>query len=380
MVPFEFQLRTRVIFGEGALGRLGAVANELGFRRTLLVADRGLVEVGHAERATDLLKEAGVEVVAFHDFARNPSTTDVEVGRTVAAAQNVDSIIGLGGGSSMDCAKGINFVVSNGGRMQDYWGYGKVAKPLLPMIGIPTTAGTGSEAQSYALISDAQTKSKMACGDPKAAFRVAILDPCLLISQPPSVRAAAGYDAISHAVETYVTTERTAFSECFSRESWRLLERSYERVLARPNDLNALGAMQLGAHFAGAAIEASMLGATHACANPLTTRYGTIHGVAIALLLSHVVRWNGTVAGRRYGELLTLAVRNSGNLEPAEGLAKRLEQLAASGGLATRLRAAGIPKKDLPALAEDAALQWTGRFNPRQLDAAGALEVYECAY
>ena len=129
----------------------------------------------------------------------------VEAGRAFAAPLAIDSIIGLGGGSSMDCAKAINFVLTNGGRVQDYWGYAKASRPMLPMIGIPTTTGTGSEAQSYALISDAATHVKMACGDPKATFRVAILDPSLAISQPAAVRAAAGYDAISHAVETWVT-------------------------------------------------------------------------------------------------------------------------------------------------------------------------------
>jgi alcohol dehydrogenase len=267
----------------------------------------------------------------------------------------------------LDCAKGINFVLTNGGRIEDYRGYGKAARPMLPMIGIPTTAGTGSEAQSYAVISDAETHVKMACGDPQAAFRVALLDPCLTVSQPFAVTATSGYDAISHAVETFVTTKRTGMSECFSREAWRLLAAHYERVLAKPEDLEARAAMQLGAYLAGAAIELSMLGATHACANPLTARYGTVHGVAIASLLAHVVRWNSAVLDGRYAEL-------------APNLADRLEAMAAAGGLPARVRAAGARAEDLPSLAEEAAQQWTGRFNPRPFDREGALEVYRCAY
>jgi alcohol dehydrogenase len=146
---------------------------------------------------------------------------------------------------------------------------------MLPMIAIPTTAGTGSEAQSYAVISDAESHAKMACGDPKAAFRVALLDPALTLSQPNTITATAGFDAIAHAVETYVTTRRNPVSEIFSQEAWKLLEPNFERVLAEPNDLRARSAMQLGAYFAGVAIEGSMLGATHACANPLTANYGT---------------------------------------------------------------------------------------------------------
>jgi len=317
--------------------------------------------VGHASQ---LLAKAGVEAIPFHDFAANPDSNIIEVGRAFAAKADIDSIIGLGGGSSMDCAKGVNFVLTNGGRIQDYWGYAKAGKAMLPMIGIPTTAGTGSEAQSYALISDAATHVKMACGDPGAAFRVAILDPTLTVSQPAAVRAAAGYDAISHAVETYVSTARTPASDLFAREAWRLLDGAYERTLSSPGDLDALGSMMLGAHYAGIAIENSMLGATHACANPLTARYGTTHGVAIASLLTHVVRWNN----------------NGRHTELSPSLADRLTKLAEAGGLAVHVGALGVPKSDLGALAEEAAKQWTGRFNPRPFDAAGALEIYQCAY
>ncbi|MGI9065758.1 MAG: iron-containing alcohol dehydrogenase [Pyrinomonadaceae bacterium] len=381
MQSFEFKLQTRLIFGAGSIARLGELARELGFRRTLLVADQGLVTSGHVDEALAPLRLAGIEVVRFHDFEVNPDTRMIEAGREFAVPLNIDSIIGLGGGSSLDCAKGINFLLTNGGQMRDYLGYGKASQPMLPMIGIPTTSGTGSEAQSYALISDAQSHNKMACGDPKAAFKVALLDPDLTVSQPRSITATSGFDAIAHAVETYVATQRNALSEVFSREAWRLLEGNYERVLAKPDDLEARGAMQLGAYYAGAAIENSMLGATHACANPLTARYGTAHGAAIAMLLPSVVRWNGPVAAERYAELLKLSSANlnfSGQ-EAAEMLAQRLEQLAAAGGLRGGLSKAGIPATDLPMLAAEAAKQWTGSFNPRPFDSKGALEVYEWA-
>ena len=376
---FDLMLRTRVVFGEGAMDRLGSLARELGFMRTLVVADTGIVATGAVDRAARLLQSAGVTPSFFHDFGANPDTDMVERGRAHALAGRVDSIVALGGGSSLDCAKGINFVVTNGGSMRDYRGHGKAAKPMLPSIGIPTTAGTGSDAQSYALISDAETHAKMACGDDKAAFRVAILDPVLTVSQPASVTAVAGYDALSHAVESYVTAKRTPASDLFAREAWRLLEANYERVLTHPHDLDARGAMLLGSHYAGAAIELSMLGATHACANPLTARYGTTHGVAIALMLPHVVRWNAETVGTRYADLLrtedAAAVR-----DPAgEALADRLDAMARAGGLPRTLRDAGIVDPDLPALAADAATQWTGTFNPRPFDAAAALELYRRA-
>jgi alcohol dehydrogenase len=381
MKEFDFQPRTRVVFGAGVIERLGELARELNFKRTLLVADHGMVASGHVDEAVEPLLKAGVETVRFHDFEVNPDTQMVENGTAFVSPLNVDSIIGLGGGSSMDCAKGINFLLTNGGRMADYRGYGKATRPMLPMIAIPTTAGTGSEAQSYALICDVETHAKMACGDPKASFRVAVLDPALTISQPRSITATSGFDAIAHAVETYVTTKRNVLSELFSREAWRLLEPNYERVLNQPDNISARGAMQLGAFYAGVAIENSMLGATHACANPLTARYGTAHGAAIAMLLPTVVRWNEKT-GTDYCPLLSLsslAGRNN-HMTPGEELARRLEELAAAGGLRTNLRSVGVTESELPELAADAAEQWTGTFNPRPLDKQGAIEIYQCVY
>ena len=373
--PFDFQSTTRVIFGESSFAQLGALASDLGFHRTLLVADRGMIACGYVDEAVRLLTAAGCSVFTFHDFTENPDTAMIEAGRAFAELCRIDSLIGLGGGSSLDCAKGINFVLTSGGTMRDYHGYGKAANAMLPMIGIPTTSGTGSEAQSYALISDAETHVKMACGDPKAAFRLTLLDPRLTLTQPRNVTAITGYDAIAHAVETFVTTRRNPLSEMYSREAWRLLEGNYERVLNDPRNIEARAAMQLGAYFAGVAIEHSMLGATHACANPLTAHYGTAHGAAIALMLPHVVRWNASVSHDRYAELMRCSSSNS-----RMSLAGRLARLARAGELPRTLKEAGVKKTDIPILAEEAAKQWTGTFNPRSWSIEGALEVYECAY
>jgi alcohol dehydrogenase len=358
----------RVVFGEGVLDQLGMLGVELGFSRALIVADKGIVAAGFVDRAALLLDAVGIVPFFFHNFDANPDTAMVEAGREYAAAGRVDGIVALGGGSSLDCAKGINFVLTNGGSMRDYRGHGKASKPMLPSIGIPTTAGTGSEAQSFAIISDAETHAKMACGDEKAAFRIVLLDPALTVSQPRSVTAIAGYDALSHAVEAYVTKNRTPQSAQLALEAWRLLESGYERVLASPRDIEARGAMLRGANLAGAAIELSMLGATHACANPLTAKYGTTHGVAIAVMLPHVVRWNAEVVGDRYAELL-----------PGKDLAARLEELARAGELPRTLGEIGASAADIPALAADAATQWTGTHNPRPFTDLDARRLYQLA-
>jgi alcohol dehydrogenase len=378
--PFELQLRTRLVFGAGGLARLGELAADQRFSRTLLVADPGMVACGYVERASRHLRDAGLAVIPFHDFGENPDGAAVARGADAARAARIDSLVGLGGGSSLDCAKGINFVLAGGGTMADYRGWARARGTMLPMIGVPTTAGTGSEAQSYALIADTDTHAKMACGDPGAAFRVALLDPELTFTLPAAVAAVTGYDALAHAVESHVCTTRNAMSQAFSREAWRLLEGHYERVLQAPDDLEARGAMLLGSYLAGLAIEASMLGAAHACANPLTARHGTTHGVAVGLMLPHVVRWNGEAVGGGYADLLTTSGRTTQPERAAEVLAARLEALAIAGGLPRTLRAAGVAEEDLPALAADAREQWTGRHNPRAFDARGALALYEAAW
>src|SRR5271154_3649003 len=237
MTPFDFRPRTRVLFGVGEFSRLGEVAREMGGTRCLLVADPGMLETGYAKEAIRTLKARRMEVFEFHDFSPSPTSAMIEAGAAATAADRIDLIVGVGGGSSMDCAKAINFLLSNGGRMRDYWGYGKAAKPMLPMIAVPTTAGTGSEAQSYCIVSDPETGTRMACGDAKATFRAAILDPKLTLSQPQPLAAATGYDALSHALETLVTTRHTALSECFSRSAWRLINSGFERMLEDPENL-----------------------------------------------------------------------------------------------------------------------------------------------
>lgn len=379
MIPFDYQARTRIVFGPGSLAQLGLLAREQGFARTLLVADPGVLSVGHVATVRALLETAGVEVHTFHDFDANPDSAMVERGRAHAAPLAVDSIVGLGGGSSLDCAKGINFLLTNGGTIADYRGYGKAATPLLPAICVPTTAGTGSEAQSYAVIADAATHMKMACGDASAAPAAAILDPTLTVSAPRAVTAMAGYDALAHAVETAVTGKRTPLSDAYSHAAWRLIAGAFDRVLETPGDLEARSAMAIGAHFAGIAIEQSMLGAAHACANPLTARYGIAHGQALALLLPHVVRWNGLHVADRYAGLLA-AVGLPFRSDPADRLAHRLAELAAAAGLAGSLRDHGVAADDLPELAELAAEQWTGGFNPRPFDANAAYDLYQHAF
>jgi alcohol dehydrogenase len=383
------------------------------------------------------LTAAGLTVALFDGVGENPTSREVEAGAAFAAGRGVDLIAAVGGGSAMDGAKGINFLLTNGGRIEDYHGFGRAGRPLLASIGVPTTAGTGSEAQSYALISDPASHRKMACGDERARFRTVILDPELTGSAPPAVAAAAGLDAVAHAVESYVSTRANPVSRMLAREAWRLLAAHLETALGaaggerqggapdapsggrerhvgrpspsptgapgteigRPADEGAVraarGATLLAAHLAGAAIEQSMLGAAHASANPLTARYGVPHGVAVGLMLPWVVRFNAPAAGDLYAELAAAAglggnrggdrrgerdgAAESGTAA-AERLAERIAELRAAGGLPARLRARGVDAEALTDLAHDAAEQWTGRFNPRPVGKADLRRLYEAAF
>jgi alcohol dehydrogenase len=378
--PFDFHTPTRVVFGPGSLSQLGELAKELGDTRVLVVTDPGLEAAGHPQRAVASLEAAGLEVFLFDQVEENPTSRHVDLGVAFAKPLGIDLIVSVGGGSAMDCAKGINFLLTNGGVMADYKGFGKAHKPMLPSIGVPTTAGTGSEAQSYALIADEQTHMKMACGDRKVAFQVAILDPEVTLSQPAKVTALTGIDALSHALESYVTSARNPLSQMFAREAWKLLEVNLEKVLANPKDLEARGAMQMGAFLAGTAIENSMLGVCHACANPLTAHYGVTHGLAIAIMLPPVLAFNARAVGELYGDLVQEAGLANGTLASAgQILADRIRALVRIADLPASLTACGISGGILPVLAEEASRQWTARFNPRPVTEADILGLYEMA-
>ncbi|MFN5468698.1 MAG: iron-containing alcohol dehydrogenase [Pirellulaceae bacterium] len=389
MQRFDFQMRTRFVVGEGVLQQLGAIAQELRGTRVLVVSDPGIVQAGLFERAVHSLRAGGMQIASFHDFQENPDSDQVDRGVQVAKEFQPDLLVGLGGGSSMDCAKGINFVHSCGGRIHDYWGVGKASKPMLPLIAVPTTAGTGSESQSFALISDAVTHAKMACGDPKAAARVALLDPLLTLSQPPRVTALTGIDALTHAIESFVCQKRSPISQLFAKEAWRHLRYGLPQVLSDPQSVDGRFCMQWGAALAGMAIEASMLGAAHALANPLTAHHGIAHGQAVGVMMPHVIQWNARQVASWYQELWNTVEPPLQMTQPhkpesdANVAARKMSdwfgEMLQAGGLHQRLAALAIPENDLEVLASQAAQQWTAKYNPVEVHADDLIQIYRRA-
>jgi alcohol dehydrogenase len=383
LATFDHQPRTRIVFGVDSVERAGELAQEIGARKVLLVTDPGIVAAGHADRVQKRLAEAHLDFVVFEQVRENPSESCVDSCLAAAKAAAIDTIIGLGGGSSMDTAKGCNFLLTNGGRMQDYWGVGKAKNAMLPFIAIPTTAGTGSECQSAALIMNEQTHQKMACLDSKATARIAILDPALTLSQPPRVSAVTGIDALAHALETAVSTKRTSLSAMFSREAFQLCSKGFAEVLSDPKNVQARGRMLLGASLAGLAIENSMLGAAHAAANPLTSHFDLVHGMAVGIMLPHVVRFNAADPAIRKLYFDLLGCEDNGHTDQGariEKLISLIENLLTMARMPSSLADCGVDKANIPALAAEAAKQWTAGFNPRPVQPQDFEKLYAEAF
>ena len=381
MIGFEAKAAPRIIYGVDSVDEIGSLVKSIGASRVLLVTDPGIVAAGHMDRVAKRLRQSSIDFCAFTDVAENPSTKEVERCVETARAAEVDLIIGLGGGSSLDTAKGCNFILSNGGKIEDYKGNGKASKPMLPFIAIPTTTGTGSECQSYALIADEDSHEKMACGDPKAMAKIAILDPSLAKSQPRFVIACTGCDAMAHAIESAVSLNHNELSLLYSREAFRLVNANLEIVLAS-SEIEALGAMLLGAAYAGLAIENSMLGSAHSAANPLTAKFNVIHGNAVGMLLPQVMRYNAVEASTasKYAILATtagIATNTDPKKEACERLISRVEDLLEQSALSTSLSDFKVSRDDIPDLAADASKQWTALFNPRPVSAEDFVALYE---
>ncbi|MEY4939239.1 MAG: hypothetical protein RIQ93_974 [Verrucomicrobiota bacterium] len=371
---FAAKSSPKLVFGPGTLNELPGCVRELGGSAVFLVSDTGIARAGHVASTRRLLEAAGIPVAVFDQTRENPTESCAAACRDFAQQHRFDCIVALGGGSSMDTAKACNFLLTNGGAMRDYHGSEKARKPMLPFIAIPTTAGTGSECQSYALVSRDDTHEKMACGDTKARARIAILDPRLTESQPKSVAVLTGLDALAHALESAVSTRRNPISALYSEGAFRSLAPAIGAVVAGHATPDHRGAMLLGASLSGLAIENSMLGAAHATANPLTARHDLVHGQAVAIMLPHVMRFNATdpAVESIYARFTTL-LRDSG--VSSLPLIDWVAELVAQSSLPPLDNVAFDPA----ALALDAAKQWTGQFNPRALQVDDYAALYRRA-
>lgn len=370
-----------VVSGRDARTLVGRSALNLGARRVLLVSDPGVAAAGWTEAARRSLAEAGVEVELFGEVTPNPRVAEVTAGATRYRESGANAIVVVGGGSPVDCAKGIAIVTANGGTISDYAGFDRVPLPIPPLICVPTTAGAGADLSQFAIVSDLERRVKFAVVSKAIVPDVSLIDPLPLTTQPPEVTAAAGGDALSHAVEALASTAASDLTTLLALEGARLLAESVPRALAAPADLDARAATMIGCFYAGVAFSNASLGAVHALAHGLGGAYDMAHGEAVSALLPHVVEFNFPAAPGPYRRLATaLGLRlPPGDEAAAAELAGNLRQIISSCGLRRGLAALGAKRGDLGALAERAAEDPCMATNPRCPSPREVVRLYEKA-
>jgi alcohol dehydrogenase class IV len=382
MSAFTFNTTPSIVVGSGAVARLGEIAAARLGTRIALVTDAGLVRAGLIAPALDSLAAAGVAVDVFDAVVADPPEPVVLAAVARGRAFDAEGVIGFGGGSSIDVAKLVALLARGGQVLADVYGVGLAQGPRLPLLAVPTTAGTGSEVTPISIVTTG-THEKKGVVSPVIIPDVALLDPDLTLGLPPHVTAATGIDAMVHAIEAYtsVSPNNNPVSRALAREALRLLGRNIERAVHHREDREARGAMLLGSLLAGQAFANSPVAAVHALAYPIGGRFGVPHGLSNALVLPHVMRFNASACGALYAELAPDAFPNLDGRASAAAFADALAALGARVGLPPRLRDVGIPREAVPMMAEDAMHQTRLLVNnPRPLARDDARAIYEAAW
>jgi alcohol dehydrogenase class IV len=352
-----FRMPPTVLAGPGAAGQVGEEAARLGGRRALLVADPGVVAGGSAARIEGLLRAAGLEVRVFSGVRPEPAVELMDAAAAAARREGAELVVGLGGGSALDCAKMIAALLANPGSVADYFGIGKIPRRGPPLVLLPTTAGTGSEFTPIAIFTDAAAGLKKGVVSPHLIPDAAIVDPELTVSCPPAVTAATGMDALTHAIEAYTAVKATPLTDIYAAEAVRLAGGALRRAVAEGTDLAARTDMALASMMAGVALANAGVGAVHALAYPVGGRFGAPHGAANALLLPHVMERN--LSGNfpkfaRIARLLGEPVENLSDEAAARAGAAAVRRLARDVNIPERLSHFQVPAEAVPEMARQA--------------------------
>ncbi|WP_372980510.1 iron-containing alcohol dehydrogenase [Marinobacter sediminum] len=385
MTAFTFNTTKSVICEPGAIKKLGAIVKEQIGKRVLIVTDPGLIKAGLLTSATDSLDQAGVEYQVFDGVVADPPVAVVEAALAEARAASIDGVIGFGGGSSMDIAKLIALLMGGGEKLDDIYGVGMAKGQRLPLIQIPTTAGTGSEVTPISIITVGKAEKKGVVA-PQLLPDVALLDAELTLGLPAPVTAATGVDSMVHAIESYTSASanNNPVSRTLAREALRLLGANIETAVKDGRNVQARSNMLLGAMLAGQAFANSPVAAVHALAYPIGGIFHVPHGLSNALVLPHVMRFNADACADAYATLAPDAFPDLASVPEAQRVDEfinRLEALSADIGLEQTLREVGIGETDLPVMAADAMKQTRLLVNnPREVSEADALAIYRAAY
>ena len=374
MVKDQFALlfRTVVLYGEGRLSGLGNLLQSLNASKVLVVTDRGITKSGIVEKSLNAIKSEHIDFVLFNEVESNPTTDSVSKGLLLAKRETISAIVAIGGGSSIDAAKAMNVLLVNGGKVADYRGFNRVGKKGLPLVAIPTTAGTGSEMTSFMLISDSETHQKIVCSDPRIIPDLAILDPTLTLSLPAPVTVSTGLDALSHSIESYVSKTANPYSAVLSLQATQMITQNVLKVFEEPSNLDARGQMLMAANMAGLAVHLSYLGAAHSMANPLTAHCNLDHGLAVGMVLPFVMLFNARFQPQKYKEIaLALGTRIEGgedDLAISRKGAMRLRNLLDKLSVPPNLAEMGVEEDLIPTMAQEALTQLSLDYNPVKPD------------
>ncbi|WP_405575951.1 iron-containing alcohol dehydrogenase [Winogradskyella sp. Asnod2-B02-A] len=370
------------LIGPGALNDLGEELKGLPYKKALFVTDKILVKIGVAEKVLDVLKTSGIESVVFDDVQPNPTVKNVTNGLKLLKENSCDFIITLGGGSPQDCGKAIGILATNGGHIEDYDGIHKSKVKSLPIIAINTTAGTASEVTINYVITDVARHIKMVMVDKNCLVSIAVNDPELMLGKPANLTAATGMDALTHAIETYVTKGAFRWSDALALEAIKLISSSLEQAVKNGSDLEARSKMAWGQFIAGQAFSNAGLGFVHSMAHQLGGMYDLPHGVANAVLLPHVEKFNIPSCAhklKKVARAMGIGVSEMSDEEGANAAIKAIKKLSLAVGIPSGLRELGVKEEDFEEMAHNAIQDVCTGGNPREVTIEDTIEIYRLA-
>ena len=379
MKDFQFKIPQTIEFGMGSLKKLPEMLADSKSDNVMLVSDRGLEAIGVVKKVQDIIEAAGIKCTAYLDVKPNPTVDIVNEAAALYAECGATCLVALGGGSPMDVSKAVGILAVHGGKIADYEGAHKVPGPIAPIIAIPTTAGTGSEVTASAVITDEERNFKMSVFTYHNIPKYAILDPELIMTAPASIAAACGVDALIHAMEAYLSTAATPFSDAMAEKAMELIGANLRRFVANRKDEEAACAMMLGSNFAGISFAWARLGDIHSMSHPVSAYYHVAHGVANAILMPTVMEFNAIADSGRYEKIYNYIRTSKGpvtNFEPMM-LVEEVKKLNKDLGIPEGLRAVGVDSDEhFQAMAEDAMKAGNTLVNPRQTTVKDFVAMY----
>ena len=370
------------LMGSGSLGEAMQAVKGLGYRKALIVTDAMLNKLGLADKVAKLLNELQIATVVFDGAQPNPTKGNVRAGLALLRANQCDCVVSLGGGSSHDCAKGIALCATNGGEISDYVGVDRSVKPQLPLVAINTTAGTASEMTRFCIITDEETHIKMAIVDRNVTPILSVNDPDLMLAKPKALTAATGMDALTHAVEAYVSTAATPITDACALKAVELIARHLRTAVAKGDDLHAREQMAYAQFLAGMAFNNASLGYVHAMSHQLGGFYDLPHGVCNALLLPHVEAFNVKTSAARLRDVAQAMGENVQGLDAqagAQACLAAIRKLSSDIGIPKSLGELGVKRADIPTLAANAMKDACGFTNPRSATQTEIEAIFEGA-